>query len=79
MTGIKKKYIIDIYKRIDCETPENDCRYFMQSEQTYAVSDKQAINNVRHRFLGDMYSQYKPVDISGHYDVWYEYKVREST
>lgn len=78
MNSVKKKYIIDIYKRVDCETPENDCKYFMQSEETYAVSDKQAINNVRCRTQGKLSSQYKPVDISGHYDVWYEYKVRES-
>ena len=36
---------------------------------TYAVSEKQAINNVRHRMMGDYgTSQYKPIETSGHWE-----------
>lgn len=45
---------------------------------TYAVSEKQAINNVRHRTIGDL-SQYKPIATSGHWDSFLEWKAELNT
>ena len=43
--------------------------------ETWAVSEKQAVNNVRHRTLGDRYSsQYMPVMECGHSIAGYQYK-----
>lgn len=42
---------------------------------TYAVSEKQAVNNVRHRTMGDRYSsQYLPTMELGHSVSGYHYK-----
>jgi hypothetical protein len=62
-------------------------RYFFVSEddhferdwspegQTFAVSEAQAINNVRHRNYGDYgTSQYKPIATSGHWENGLEWK-----
>ena len=40
--------------------------------ETLAVSGKQAINNVRHRIVGDV-SQYLPVEAEGHYEHDWEW------
>lgn len=40
---------------------------------TYAVSKKQAINNVRNRTMGNI-SQYKPVAVGGHWENGYYWK-----
>lgn len=43
--------------------------------ETWAVSEKQAVNNVRHRTLGDRYaSQYLPTMECGHCIAGYHYK-----
>lgn len=39
---------------------------------TWAVSEAQAINNVRYR-MGHP-SQYKPLAVSGHWDTWMDWK-----
>lgn len=42
--------------------------------ETWAVSEKQAVNNVRHRTMGDRYaSQYLPTVECGHYIAGYQY------
>ena len=42
--------------------------------ETWAVSEAQAINNVRHRTMGDYgTSQYKPLAVSGHWDCGYDW------
>lgn len=67
-------------------------RYYFNSEdysregkwkfegKTFAVSEKQAINNVRHRKYGDYgSSQYKPIATSGHWENGLEWSaVREA-
>lgn len=40
---------------------------------TYAVSKKQAINNVRNRTMGNI-SQYKPVAVGGHWENGYYWR-----
>lgn len=44
--------------------------------ETFAVSEAQAINNVRHRTMGDA-SQYLPVATSGHWENGYDWKAEE--
>lgn len=39
---------------------------------TCAPTESKAINNVRFRCIGKI-SQYKPTEVSGHYEVWYEW------
>lgn len=46
--------------------------------ETFAVSEAQAINNVRHRNYGDYgASQYKPVCRSGHWENGLRWKAEE--
>ena len=73
---MKKKYVIDVYKKLDCEDIENEMEYFVSTEETYAISEKQAINNIRFRLIGNN-SQYKPLEISGHWETKMIYKIRK--
>ena len=45
---------------------------------TYAVSEAQAINNVRHRVMGDYgTSQYKPIATSGYWENGFDWMARK--
>ena len=72
----RQKERFSVYARyyLDAEEPENCIRgewSFMGT--TYAVSEKQAVNNVRHRTVGCR-SQYVPVAVSGHWENGFEWK-----
>lgn len=73
----KRKFTVNIYKRQECEDYEKNFEYLIGTEETYAVSEKQAINNIKFRF-GGKYSQYKPISTSGHYEDWIVYKIKEN-
>jgi hypothetical protein len=72
--SIKESYAVYARYYFDSEEPE-DCRKgnwkFMG--KTSAVSEKQAINNVRFRCMGER-SQYKPIAVSSHWENGLEWK-----
>ena len=74
----KPKVPYEVYcrKRINAEEPENCVVYDWEYVgATAAVSEAQAINNVRYKRLGNNgTSQYLPISVSGHYDVWLDWK-----
>jgi len=62
MTTAKNKTVYHVYSRmVHCYGDDGiDVSDWNYEGSTYAVSEKQAINNVRHRVYGDKYSsQYK--------------------
>lgn len=76
MCKLKKEYKVYAQRIVEFEPPEENVIYpevFIGT--TFAVSESQAINNVRHRMLGDYgTSQYKPVDVGCHYTVWIDWR-----
>ena len=58
------------YDEVTCTASESDYRF---AGETWAVSEKQAINNVRHRLYGDI-SQYLPHYDNGYYVEQLEWK-----
>lgn len=78
MKQIKLKY--KVYRqRWSMSDDEDESTYSADGWEdigtTYAVSEKQAVNNVRHRTLGDYYSsQYLPTQEYGHSIAGYHYK-----
>ena len=72
----KIPYEVYIRRRIEAEDQENNVLHAWEyAGSTAAVSEKQAINNVRHNRFGDYgTSQYLPVSTSGHYEVWIDWK-----
>lgn len=75
----KRKFAVMITERIYNDwTPEYVDESDEGTYETFAVSEEQAVNNVRHRLFGDCgTSQYKPVSVSGYEDVWLDYEARE--
>lgn len=72
----KERIPFDVYSRyyLHTEDPEDGFeRDWTFEGDTWAVSEKQAVNNVRHRNLGDI-SQYKPIAVGGHWDNGLEWK-----
>ena len=76
MAKPKIKFMVFTKYYFNCEEPE-DCyegEWRFEGE-TWAVSEAQAINNVRHRKYGDYgTSQYKPTATSGHWENGLEWK-----
>lgn len=72
----KKKYDVYVKRIVEIEDPyEHSVEYDWEFVgTTYAVSEAKAINNVR--FRNEMPSQYKPIETSGHYDVFVEWKAK---
>lgn len=66
----KKKYqVYTSYYFINGDYPwESHQDKWSYEGETWAVSEKQAINNIRHRVYGDNHSQYKPWDIGTYGD-----------
>ena len=78
MKQLKKKFRV-YRKRWSMGNDEDPETYAEDSWEdigtTYAVSEKQAVNNVRHRTMGDRYSsQYLPTMEIGHSVSGYHYK-----
>lgn len=69
----KRKYKVFYQRRMDSELPEN-CTIHDKvfAGETFAVSEAQAINNVRHRVIGDI-SQYLPLVSDGRYELFYDW------
>ena len=65
-------YRLITYNEITNEESVSDFHF---AGETWAVSEKQAINNVRHRNYGDI-SQYLPIYSSGSYEARYEWKAK---
>lgn len=77
--SMKKKYAVYNRFRIESESIENNVVHDWQFiGETYAKSKAQAINNVRHNYMGDV-SQYKPLEVSGHWDSWLDWKAEVIT
>lgn len=68
----QKKHKFNVFSQHYVEHENPECSYrgkWNMVGETWAVSEKQAINNVRHRKRGDYYSsQYKPRYVSGHWE-----------
>jgi hypothetical protein len=72
----KQKQRYNVYYRLRTYneiTNEEFISDFAFAGETWAVSERQAINNFRHREYGD-FSQHLPIYTSGHYDAAYEWK-----
>lgn len=63
---LKRKYTVEIYRE--------GC--YFDSQDTWAVSEKQAINNVRHNILGDYVSQYDYANENGKL-IDYTYEIQK--
>lgn len=74
----KEYYRVFIRYSMVAEEPEN-CfsEGWKYLDKTLAVSEEQAINNVRHRVMGDEISQYMPIATGGHWETWYEWKAEK--
>lgn len=68
----KKKYKVFARRIVEIEGEDPVTWPWEFVGNTYAVSEAKAINNVR--FRNEMPSQYKPIETSGHYDVFVEWK-----
>lgn len=75
---MKVKYYV--FKRYYFYQEEPEEHYFHKEWEyvgkTFAVSEKQAVNNVRHRVNAT--SQHKPVNVSGHWENGFEWKASQS-
>lgn len=72
----KPKQLYNVYCRLRTYneiTNEEIVFNYEFAGETWAVSEKQAINNVRHREFGDV-SQYLPIYDSAYYVAEYEWK-----
>ena len=70
MAQLKLKYAVYRQFILEAEEPENGVEHDKEfMGYTYAVSEKQAINNIKHRMMGNV-SQYKPLAVSGHWAYW---------
>lgn len=74
----KEKYKVMARRIVDIEGGESVIWPYEVIGETKAVSEKQAINNCRYKTFGNL-SQYKPIETSGHYDVWIEFKAERCT
>ena len=73
---MKEKRHFDVYARKAMDADEEENCFVTDWElvgSTDAVSEKQAINNVRYRTIGN-HSQYMPVVLECHYAEWLEWK-----
>lgn len=72
------KFIFTVFASrqvIDSEDPENSVIHpytFMGT--TIAVSEEQAINNVRHNCFGETVSQYEPIEVENYYTTFIDWK-----
>jgi hypothetical protein len=69
---MKKKYTVKVYEFFESETHSRET--LIATEDTYAKSEQQAINNVKFRLAGKT-SQYKPMAVSGHWANGLRYKI----
>lgn len=53
MTLEKKKYFVGLYRIYEAENPEESYRRLVSRFTTWAISEKQAINNIRFRNGGN--------------------------
>lgn len=68
MAKTKRKYKVFSQYYFESEDHSRTDTWKFVSE-TWAVSEAQAINNVRHRTMGDYgTSQYKPIAVGGHWE-----------
>lgn len=68
------KYVVKYRRAVIAEDPDDTVRHDWEvAGETIAPSEKKAINNVRYRLLGKT-SQYKPVETSGHWARYIEWK-----
>lgn len=76
MKKTKQKY--EVYIQFYCESEDGHAgrvEPWKLGGETWAVSSKQAINNIRNRLFGNNYaSQYKPQYASGYCVEGYNYK-----
>ena len=71
---MKRKYKVYAQYYFETEDGEDDFTEFWNyMGETFAVSEKQAINNVRFRNYGNI-SQYKPITESGHWCNGFNWK-----
>lgn len=74
----KEKVRYRVYRQYFLEAEEIENSFegeYKYVGSTSAVSEAQAINNVRHRLMGDYgTSQYKPLATSGHWENGYNWK-----
>lgn len=77
MAGIKRRFrVFRRYYLVTEDIENNITDEWVFVGETWAASEKQAINNVRHRTMGDV-SQYLPVAVSGHRENGYDWKAEE--
>lgn len=70
---MKKHYYVYMKWGVEADELENCTSHDPEFVgETWAVSEAQAINNVRHRAYGDV-SQYLPIDVRGHYAVVWDW------
>ena len=76
----KLKFIVYSQYYMETEFPDEDFTDDWKFEgETWAVSEKQAINNVRHRKYGDYgTSQYKPATTSCHWENGLKWKATQA-
>ena len=75
--GDRTRWRVYFRRSVICEDPEENVEWpWAIAGETIAVSEAKAINNVRFRVAGKT-SQYKPLETSGHYDVFIEWKAEE--
>lgn len=72
----KRKYLVYAKYYLESEFPEDSFEEdWKLVGETFAVSEKQAINNVRFKLFGNYCaSQYKPTYSGGHYSYGLHYK-----
>lgn len=70
---MKKKYTVEVYEFFDCE--EYCRKNLLTTQDTYAVSERQAINNIKFRITGKT-SQYRPMAVGGSWENGLLYKVK---
>ena len=75
----KRKYIVYATCHIDTDEPEKKVVHERVAVgETIAISEAQAINNVRYRVMGNV-SQYLAIETSGHWDSYIEWEAEECT
>lgn len=77
MKKSKHKYFVYAIQTV-CIEGEPDIVYPKKyAGTTYAVSETQAINNVKYRVAGAI-SQYLPIQVGGHYETFVEWEAERA-
>lgn len=73
----KRHYAVYTQYSMDADEPEDEFEdEWRFAGDTYAVSEAQAINNVRHRTFGD-HSFSLPLAVGGKWATWLDWKAEE--